>query len=367
MHRYLGKDTFLWWHGVVEDINDPLYLGRCRVRVFGYHTKDKTELPTAALPWAYPMQPVTSAAISGIGQSPTGLLQGSHVFGFFRDGEDAQDPVIIGSFGGVPIVVPDSADGFVDPQKKYPARQEDIDGGKVAYGASSINEQDTNRLARNDVPAKMDKTVVKKKKDTAKKSVKSVPDMKASSEWKEPETPYNALYPKNHVRFTESGHIQEFDDTPGAERVHEYHSSGTFTEIGNGWKENPSGTRVQRVVGDDYEIVHGNKKVYITGKSGLDLVVDGSVNITINSSANIQVNGDTNLLSKGNAQLQIGGSLKASAKTIELYAKEDIGISGKTVSLMTDGSVVVLRQGRRVEVNSGSPALKPKPVDLKGG
>ena len=33
---------FTWWQGVVEDRNDPLKLGRCRVRVLGYHTDKKT-------------------------------------------------------------------------------------------------------------------------------------------------------------------------------------------------------------------------------------------------------------------------------------------------------------------------------------
>ena len=98
----MGRDGFVWWHGVVEDVNDPLKLGRCRVRIFGYHSEDKSEVPIEAIPWAHPMQPITSAAISGIGTSPTGLLNGSHVFGFFRDGMDAQQPCILGSFGGVP-------------------------------------------------------------------------------------------------------------------------------------------------------------------------------------------------------------------------------------------------------------------------
>ena len=83
MKEFAGREGFYWWHGVVEDIGDPLRLGRCRVRIFGYHTDNLLDLPTADLPWAYPMQPITSATISGIGQSPTGLLVGSHVFGFF--------------------------------------------------------------------------------------------------------------------------------------------------------------------------------------------------------------------------------------------------------------------------------------------
>ena len=35
----------------------------------------------------------------------------------------------------------------------------------------------------------------------------------------------------NKVFETESGHVQEFDDTPGQERIHTYHRSGTFHEV----------------------------------------------------------------------------------------------------------------------------------------
>ena len=42
---FAGRDGFIWWIGVVEDRGDPAALGRVRVRVFGYHTEDKTKLP----------------------------------------------------------------------------------------------------------------------------------------------------------------------------------------------------------------------------------------------------------------------------------------------------------------------------------
>jgi len=103
MVDYLGENGFVWWQGVVEDINDPLQLGRCRVRIFGYHSRSKSDIPTEDLPWAHPIQPLTDAAISGIGNSPTGLVAGSHVMGFFRDGTDAQQPVMFGSIGGIPL------------------------------------------------------------------------------------------------------------------------------------------------------------------------------------------------------------------------------------------------------------------------
>jgi hypothetical protein len=120
-------------------------------------------------------------------------------------------------------------------------------------------------------------------------------------------------------------------------------------------------------VGDDYEIVHGNKKVYIKGGAGLNLVIDGAMNLTINGGGNIQINGNTNILANDDVNLQIEGSLKASGKTIEFYADGDIGFSGRTISFITDSNVMVMQQGKRIEVNSGEPVLKPKRVNVKGG
>ena len=63
---FQGRDGFIWWNGVVEDRQDPLYLGRCKVRILGWHTEDKTELPTASLPWAQVLMPVTSASQTNV-------------------------------------------------------------------------------------------------------------------------------------------------------------------------------------------------------------------------------------------------------------------------------------------------------------
>ena len=90
-----------FYYGVVEDRRDPLRLGRCKVRVVGLHTHDKSVLPTEDLPWATPMQPVNSAAMNGIGISPVGPVEGTSVIIIFAD-PDKQQPIILGSVGGVP-------------------------------------------------------------------------------------------------------------------------------------------------------------------------------------------------------------------------------------------------------------------------
>lgn len=100
VNNLYGRDGFFWWIGVVENRDDPTYLGRCQVRIFGYHTDNTDLLPTADLPWAIPMQPITSAAMSGVGTTPLGALPGTWVMGFFADGKDCQQPIIMGTFAG---------------------------------------------------------------------------------------------------------------------------------------------------------------------------------------------------------------------------------------------------------------------------
>tara|TARA_B100000035_G_scaffold264065_1_gene235986 strand:- start:5419 stop:6489 length:1071 start_codon:yes stop_codon:yes gene_type:complete len=97
---FAGRDGFIWWVGVVEDRGDPMALGRVRVRVFGYHTEDKTKLPTGDLPWAFCIQPANSASSGGIGTSPTGPIEGSWVIGFWRDPDFMQEPMIFGTLPG---------------------------------------------------------------------------------------------------------------------------------------------------------------------------------------------------------------------------------------------------------------------------
>ena len=70
---FMGKDGFTWFVGCVEDRNDPERLGRVRVRCLGYHTEDKSKIPTEDLPWASVMMPVTTPSMNGLGETPSFL------------------------------------------------------------------------------------------------------------------------------------------------------------------------------------------------------------------------------------------------------------------------------------------------------
>jgi hypothetical protein len=125
MAYFMGKEGFTWWQGVVEDRHDPLYLGRCKVRVLGWHSDDKNDQPTVGLPWAYPVAPITSASQTGVGSSPLGPVEGTWVLGFYRDGEAGQEPMFFGTLGGIPELdakgvnndgTATGGQGFLDPR-----------------------------------------------------------------------------------------------------------------------------------------------------------------------------------------------------------------------------------------------------------
>ena len=267
--------NFVWWMGVVEDRVDPEKLGRVRVRVFGYHSDDLGELATDTLMWASVMQPTTSAAISGLGTSPTGLFPGTHVVGFFMDGKDAQVPVIMGSLAGKPKDKK-SGEAFGDPNGDFPRY---------------TGESDVNRLSRNE---KTSETILEKKKET------DTAQGTNGSSWEEPQPPYDAKYPYNHVRETESGHVEEWDDTPGKERLHRYHKAGTFEEI------HPDGTRVVKVVKDNYTVIMSNDFIHILGNSNVS--IDGNNNIKVSGNVNLEVGGNMSQKVSGNVELEIGGN-----------------------------------------------------------
>ena len=133
MSYFMGKEGFVWWQGVVEDRHDPLYLGRCKIRILGWHSENKNDQPTISLPWAYPVAPITSASQTGVGSSPLGPVEGTWVIGFFRDGDAGQEPLFFGTLGGIPELDAKGVNndgtsvggqGFLDPR---------IEGGDIGH------------------------------------------------------------------------------------------------------------------------------------------------------------------------------------------------------------------------------------------
>jgi len=105
--NFIGKDGFRWWIGQVapeaaqgNQINQIGNTWGCRlkVRIYGYHPADITELADDDLPWAQ----VLLSSQGGSGKANRArsirISPGDTVMGFFLDGDDAQLPVILGIF-----------------------------------------------------------------------------------------------------------------------------------------------------------------------------------------------------------------------------------------------------------------------------
>lgn len=107
------------WNGVVEDRNDPAKLGRCKVRIFGWHSEDLQLMPTKDLPWASIVLAPNGSSIFSVPD------EGSYVVGYFQDGRAAQMPIVIGVIPGILTKKPNKSKGF-SPQGEQFKREEQL-------------------------------------------------------------------------------------------------------------------------------------------------------------------------------------------------------------------------------------------------
>jgi hypothetical protein len=239
--RNIGEEGFRWFIGTVEDRDDPLKLGRVRVRVMNMHSLKQSRAGTENLPWAYILNSPNSASLTGVGISPTGIQVGSTVVGFFMDGNEGNNPVIMGTLVGIQGSTHD-----VSPE------------------AREIN--------------------------TIKKEPLGP----------EPQSPYASKYPYNKVVRTEKGHVIEIDDTPNQERIHVYHKSGTYFEIDKDGKmvTKVVDSDVEVVVKNRDVYIGGNANIQVKGN--VNLTVDGNMDTTVGGNMNTQVGGTYTVNSGGN-------------------------------------------------------------------
>jgi hypothetical protein len=140
--------------------------------------------------------------MAGVGQSATGLQAGSWVLGFFRDGPSAQDPIVLGSIASKVVGKPDKNNGFSDPSGTNPTKT----------GA--------------DIPVETTSGTTTIKTQFISANLSGI-----TTSWTPPSSYIAPSYPANQVIKTRSGHVIEYDDTTGKERISFTHKSGAFIEI----------------------------------------------------------------------------------------------------------------------------------------
>ena len=245
------------YRGVVEDNDDSEEFtsdeityrgtGRCRIRVWGIHTKKKSKtvtegIPTNELPWAQPANPIIGGSITGVGIWSV-PVQGSHVYVFFENGDHMQ-PRYFATIPGINHVDSmgfgyedtglENGDGFQDPDGEYP--------DDTYADRANKKEPDMNRLARGDT------------------DLTAIEDIRANTigdTTYEPSDSYAAEYPHDMVLETHGGHVIELDSTPSSKRMLVYHPKGSYIEI------NKDGRIIDKGVDDRHEITVKNKTVYI--------------------------------------------------------------------------------------------------------
>jgi len=384
MSEFMGKNGFQWFVGVVEDRKDPQTLGRLRVRCLGYHTEGLDKLPTSDLPWAHVMNPITSATVSGIGQTPLGAVEGTWVVGFFQDGSDAQQPIIIGTLPGKPTELPDTGakKGFMDAVNgAYPKYKDETDVNRLAVNSKSevpnnpraavteTNPHSSLTIRRADRTRNIGRADFNEV-ELGRAIIGTPITLKGDdgTAFDEPAVPYNSKYPYNHVHETESGHIRELDDSPGSERIHERHKSGTGYEI------HPDGTKVTRVKQDNYTLTSNDEFTHIKGNSST--TVDGGIRVFVNAdgstedhnytievgnnaNVNIQVNkGDVNVVtSEGDINLKSG-------KNIHMETAQGIFMKSSSMSIEVNGFFEETSQNKTE--STGTHIMNAKLQDING-
>jgi hypothetical protein len=327
---------------IVEDRNDPLKIGRVRVRVHGYHSDNKGRIATPDLPWSHVIMPATTAGLGGFGTQHS-LVEGTTVFGFFRD-DDMQDFVVLGVQQGISQqgyfetitdeLLDRSVDkGFNDPRRKTQADYSGThDGLNPPSAPSRPNELtaslDTAPQLLKDAGIKYGGCGSKKEEFTeADKELPYYPIVKDASDINVfttgdakydsrdlseyiPDVKSNAtpMYPYNKALYTESGHIVELDDTRGNERISIEHRTGTFYEI------DKDGNEIHRIVNDNYTVIAKDNEVYIGGK----------VNIKVLGDASIKSYGDVTIKGYGDGKIDVAGKM-------DIEAGDDINISSAKI------------------------------------
>lgn len=324
-----------WWIGVVEDRIDPLKLGRCKVRIFGHQTENKENLATEDLHWAHPMYPLNDS-------NPYSPKEGDTVVGVFLDGEDSQFPLMMGVLPKIPAQEENAAFGFNDPRTAAQLRSAPVKPGVFGETAGRyprvIDEPTTPRAARGE---SLNKSQFKQKQD---KVIRGSPEAVRSP---------GTVYPYNKVYESESGHLFEFDDTPGQERINLYHRNGSYKEFYS------TGDTVEKAEKNRSDIIRENCTVYVGKnltfivKGDVSYLVDGDFSVScknFNLSAKQKVGSSsgstTSISAKSSAQISAGSSLAAQSKTTTSIQ------AGTSLSMESKGGDASLTAGTNCNISA---------------
>jgi hypothetical protein len=190
---------------------------------------------------------------------------------------------------------------------------------------------------------------------TSKKSPDDFEESNDDGEWDEPSTQAYTVYPFNQVKETESGHVIEYDDTPGQERIHEFHRTGSFREI------HPDGTKVEKIVNDNYTIILKDDHMHVEGN--VYLTVDKGAKLFINRDGS-ETTGDNVEVNDFDIQIGKGGNLNIDVEQGDVVTRLK---DGNLISTIDVGSAYtkVAKGNSRLSVDDGKIELIGKEINIE--
>jgi len=363
MAYYKLGEQFQWFVGRVVNITDDEYrLGRVQIRIIDSQTGENLGKGSGSkgiedeqLLWAWPVSAIQSASlhqaklkeieqfavpewIGAVGLSPTGIAKGTYVFGFYLDGMEKNIPLIFGTY-----------------HKKSVLPEKDSEGGTLLQTKETPpierQEWDVAPLAQGDFTDPQGKEV---KGQTLPKEPYKKTEFKRNKKANEPESAYKAQYPYNTTYTTKSGHAIELDDTPGYERIHMWHKSGSYEEIANG--DDFEGRRVKRTKGDDQSIVDGDNTKIVSGEEWNEIKGNAYTTVLKNNSLHVAASstevvgaGKTTVVRKDNTTVVSGGNFVVSIT-------ENDG----------DGGDALITTSGNVKINATGGITLQGPVTIQG-
>ena len=300
-----GFSNLLYFVGVVEANNDLTNNGRVKVRAFGIHPPRNSEVdadnvPTDHLPWATVLD-------GSYGQSPVIPNVGEWVFGFFIDGNEAQQPMIMGRLPGQHLQMPAGSgepgeDGYLPPEAVNEFGKPDLHRYQGGEGASQGQTLAQRVFANTEIPQADGETF------------DEPPIMM-------PQNNYN-----NRVIKSSDGDnfivLGSGKDGSGSDYFLISHSSGSVFQI------DPNGTIFVKAFGDKYNSTQGVESTYVRGSSHNS--IDEDYTLKVGKQGKVTVNGrldiectDFNVRASRNINLNAGVKVNVSGGGIGLFATAD--------------------------------------------
>ncbi len=144
-------------------------------------------------------------------------------------------------------------------------------------------------------------------------------------------------YPFNQVNETESGHVVEYDDTPGAERILIKHRKGAGVEM------RADGSVIISATNNKVEVTGGHQRVIVEGHG--DLIYHGNLNLKVSGDFNVDVGGNYNVNVGGNKVEEIQQNHKTvvteNSQYITKGTKTDKTLETHTSIMLSDHNVFV--------------------------